>query len=427
MKDPRAVEILGGVVYSPRTAHGIVFGNPRSGKSKLLEKLIAQDILDTENPKNVVVIDPGPDPALFARVVWATHEAVRKGVKKKLFVIGDFPKSLRIKPFYRMGASEIADIIYDLTPENEKTTYFRDKAWEFAYIVSTALLSTGREVTFFDLIRYANKSDLEALKSESYGSITDPTAKVLLEQWANASEKRIEEDLSGMKSALLKLTQGKAKEIFSGDTDPIREILLENPDDLTFTFYVGYSKKSEIEAKAIAKMILRSIDKVIAELLDRYEKFKHLLCVWVDECHNAIFKGFDDQLLLYGKSNTSFMLATQTFANLDKIDPSLNLRKNLLSATGLQVYFKISELTTQQYVSRLSGTRSDYRKMLDGDEVRVIEEDVEVFKPEDIGRLRIGEFIAFIHGQPVKAFNDMSNLPQVRVRLPDGRIVEAVR
>ncbi len=230
-----------------------------------------------------------------------------------------------------------------------------------------------------------------------------------------------------MKSALLKLTQGKAKQIFSGTTDPIREILMENREDLTFTFYIGYSKKSEIEAKAIAKMILRSIDKVIADMLEKYEKFKHLLCVWVDECHNAIFKGFDDQLLLYGKSNTSFMLATQTFANLDKIDPSLNLRKNLLSATGLQVYFKISELTTQQYVSRLSGTKTQYRKMLDGDEVRVIEEEVEVFKPEDIGKLRVGEFIAFIHGQPYKAFNDTSKYPQVKVHLPDGRTVSAVR
>ncbi len=421
------MEVFEGVYYKPRTGHGIVFGNPRTGKSKWIETRVANDILDAENPKNVVLVDPGPDPALFARVVWATYEAVKKGVNKKLFVIGDFPKSLRIKPFYKMSPEEIADIIYDLTPENEKTTYFRDKAWEFAFIVSSALLSSGGEVTFFDFIRFANKNELVALKNDTQNYIKDPTAQVLLEQWANASEKRIEEDLSGMKSALLKLTQGKAKQIFSGTTDPIREILMENPDDLTFTFYIGYSKKSEVEAKAIAKMILRSIDKVIADMLERYEKFKHLLCVWVDECHNAIFKGFDDQLLLYGKSNTSFMLATQTFANLDKIDPSLNLRKNLLSATGLQVYFKISELTTQQYVSRLSGTKTQYRKMLDGDEVRVIEEEVEVFKPEDIGKLRVGEFIAFIHGQPYKAFNDTSKYPQVKVSLPDGRVVSATR
>ncbi len=425
--DKLEMEVFEGVTYKPRTGHGIIFGNPRSGKSKWIETKVADDIRDTKNPKNVILVDPGPDPALFARTVWATHEAVKKGIKKKLFVIGDFPKSLRIKPFYKMSPEEIADIIYDLTPENEKTTYFRDKAWEFAFVVSSAILSSGGEVTFFDFIRYANKEDLNALKADTYTYIKDPTAQVLLEQWANASEKRIEEDLSGMKSALLKLTQGKAKEIFSGETDPIREILLENPEDLTFTFYIGYSKKSEVEAKAIAKMILRSVDKVIADMLERYEKFKNVLCVWVDECHNAIFKGFDDQLLLYGKSNTSFMLATQTFANLDKIDPSTNLRRNLLSAAGLQVYFKISELTTQQYVSRLSGTKQDYRKMLDGDEVRTIEEDVEVFKPEDIGRLRVGEFIAFIHGQPYRAFNDTTKYPQVRVHLPDGRVVEAVR
>lgn len=427
MAHPLEMEVFEGVYYKPRTGHGIVFGNPRTGKSKWIETRVANDILDTENPKNVILVDPGPDPALFARVVWATYEAVKKGADKQLFVIGDFPKSLRIKPFYKMSPEEIADIIYDLTPESEKTTYFRDKAWEFAFIVSSALLSSGREVTFFDFIRFANKNELNTLKVETQNYIKDPTAQVLLEQWANASEKRIEEDLSGMKSALLKLTQGKAKQIFSGTVDPIREILMENPKDFTFTFYIGYSKKSEIEAKAIAKMILRSIDKVIADMLERYEKFKHLLCVWVDECHNAIFKGFDDQLLLYGKSNTSFMLATQTFANLDKIDPSLNLRKNLLSATGLQVYFKISELTTQQYVSRLSGTKIQYRKMLDSDEVRVIEEEVEVFKPEDIGRLRAGEFIAFIHGQPYKAFNDTSKYPQVKVRLPDGRTVSAMR
>jgi len=427
MRHPLAMEVFDGVYYAPRTGHGIVFGNPRTGKSKWIETRVALDILDTEFPKHVIMIDPGPDPALFARVVWATHEAIKKGVKKKLFVVGDFPKSLRIKPFYKMTPSEIANIIYELTPENEKTTYFRDKAYEFALVVSSAILESGGGVDFFTFIRYASKDALEELKSNTINYIKDPQVAVLLEQWAKASEKRIEEDLSGMKSALLKLTQGKAKEIFSGNTDPVREILLENPKDYTFTFYIGYSKKSELEAKAIAKMILKSIDKVIAEMLEKYEKFHNLLAVWIDECHNAVFKGFDDQLLLYGKSNTSFMLATQTFSNLDKIDPTQNLRKNLLSATGLQVYFKVSELTTQEYVSKLSGTKRVFRKMMDGDEIRLIEEEVEVFKPEDIGRLKVGEFIAFIHGKPYKAFNDTTRFPQVKVHLPDGRTIGALR
>ncbi len=187
MAHPLEMEVFEGVYYKPRTGHGIVFGNPRTGKSKWIETRVANDILDTENHKNVILVDPGPDPALFARVVWATYETVRKGANKKLFVIGDFPKSLRIKPFYKMSPEEIADIIYDLTPESEKTTYFRDKAWEFAFIVSSALLSSGGEVTFFDFIRFANKNELNALKAETQNFIKDPTAQVLLEQWANAS------------------------------------------------------------------------------------------------------------------------------------------------------------------------------------------------------------------------------------------------
>jgi hypothetical protein len=65
--------------------------------------------------------------------------------------------------------------------------------------------------------------------------------------------------------------------------------------------------------------------------------------------------------------------------------------------------------------------------MMDGDEIRLIEEEVEVFKPEDIGGLKVREFIAFIHGKPYKAFNDTTKFSQMKVLLSGKRTIGTVR
>ena len=141
-----------------RVGHILVLGTTRSGKTRLAEILITQDI---RRGDVVIVFDPKGDAALLRRVY---AEAKRAGRAKDfyLFHLG-FPQvSARynaIGNFSRI--TEVATRIANQLPSEGNSAAFREFAWRFVNIIARALVALGRRPDYQQVRRYIN--DIEPL------------------------------------------------------------------------------------------------------------------------------------------------------------------------------------------------------------------------------------------------------------------------
>jgi conjugative coupling factor TraD (SXT/TOL subfamily) len=144
-----------------RVGHILVLGTTRSGKTRLAEILITQDI---RRGDVVIVFDPKGDAALLRRVY---AEAKRAGRAKDfyLFHLG-FPQvSARynaIGNFSRI--TEVATRIANQLPSEGNSAAFREFAWRFVNIIARALVALGRRPDYQQVRRYIN--DIEPLFME---------------------------------------------------------------------------------------------------------------------------------------------------------------------------------------------------------------------------------------------------------------------
>lgn len=142
-----------------RNGHTIVFGQSRTGKSRFLEFLLAQDIQRNDGP--VILADPKGDAELLAR---AWSEAKRKGREDNFFVFAlGFPEvSARynaIATFSRLTA--VATRISGSMQGSGDSSVFKDFAWRFLLIVANAMNGIGEKPSFKKMKRYIE--DLEPI------------------------------------------------------------------------------------------------------------------------------------------------------------------------------------------------------------------------------------------------------------------------
>lgn len=142
-----------------RNGHTIVFGQSRTGKSRFLEFLLAQDIQRSDGP--VILADPKGDAELLAR---AWSEAKRTGREDNFFVFAlGFPEvSARynaIATFSRLTA--VATRISGSMQGSGDSSVFKDFAWRFLLIVANAMNGIGEKPSFKKIKRYIE--DLEPI------------------------------------------------------------------------------------------------------------------------------------------------------------------------------------------------------------------------------------------------------------------------
>ena len=130
--------------------HLLILGSTGTGKTRLLEVLIAQAIRRGEA---VAVIDPKGDAGLLARVV----EECRRAGKPLALVAPPYPAaSVPYNPVARfVETREIADRVAALLPAGGDAEPFRAFAWEVVEAVASAMVRYGEPVTLTALRRHA--------------------------------------------------------------------------------------------------------------------------------------------------------------------------------------------------------------------------------------------------------------------------------
>jgi hypothetical protein len=122
--------------------HMLILGSTGTGKTRLLEVLIAQAIRRREA---VAVIDPKGDAGLLARVV----DECRRAGKPLTLIAPPYPSaSVPYNPVAQfVEPREIADRIAALLPGGGDAEPFRAFAWEVIETVATAMVRHGEKVT----------------------------------------------------------------------------------------------------------------------------------------------------------------------------------------------------------------------------------------------------------------------------------------
>lgn len=161
---------------SERVAHTFVVGTTRVGKTRLAELLISQDI---HNGEVVIVFDPKGDADLLKRTY---IEAVKAGRAHQFycFHLGYPEMSARYNPvgtFSRI--TEPASRIAGQLPGEGNSAAFREFTWRYVNVISKALTSLGKPITYDNILQYG--ADIDPLLSEYLGFVFDkPGSQSLL-------------------------------------------------------------------------------------------------------------------------------------------------------------------------------------------------------------------------------------------------------
>jgi conjugative coupling factor TraD (SXT/TOL subfamily) len=141
-----------------RVGHTLVLGTTRTGKTRLAELLITQDVRRGET---VIVFDPKGDIDLLRRIYAEAKRCGREG-QFYLFHLGHPDISARYNPvgsFSRI--TEVATRIAGQLPSGGESAAFKEFVWRYVNVMSRALVALGRKPDYDQINRYA--SDVEPL------------------------------------------------------------------------------------------------------------------------------------------------------------------------------------------------------------------------------------------------------------------------
>ena len=151
---------------SERVAHTFVVGTTRVGKTRLAEVLITQDI---HNNEVVIVFDPKGDADLLKRVY---SEAVKAGREHQFycFHLGYPEVSARYNPIGTFGRiTEPATRVSSQLPSEGNSAAFREFTWRYVNVMSKALTTLGKPITYESLLNYG--ADIDPLLLEYLGYV----------------------------------------------------------------------------------------------------------------------------------------------------------------------------------------------------------------------------------------------------------------
>ena len=140
------------LALAERVGHMVVVGTTRTGKSRFLELLVAQDIRRGET---VIVFDPKGDADVFRRVYAEARRAGRMG-QFHFFHLGYPHCSARYNPigdFARI--TEVATRIANNMPSGGDAESFKQFVWKYVNGLVRAMVALGRKPSYRALHRYA--------------------------------------------------------------------------------------------------------------------------------------------------------------------------------------------------------------------------------------------------------------------------------
>jgi conjugal transfer pilus assembly protein TraD len=358
------------LVESELDLHLLLLGSTGTGKTRMLEVLIAQAI---RRGDAVAVIDPKGDAALLARVI----DECRRAGKEPDLIAPPFPAAaVPYNPLAKfVEAREIADRVAALLPAGGDAEPFRAFAWEIVEAIASAMVRYGEPVTLEAIRRHAvedpwglprrlvrrSAPDLAKLEPEPMarrylarrGGAPTPELDRLLSLSLRPRE-HSQKLASALVPILSKLTSGTHRDMLSpagggfswGEFDRSRGVAY---------FFLGSLLGSD-SAAALARLALLDFQSYVGAKY-AYGAAGGPISLFIDELGDAISPTFISLLNKGRGAGLRITGSAQSAADLEAALGSAPRALQVLANTNTVIQFRSPNLRDAEAFSSLAGAR----------------------------------------------------------------------
>ncbi len=420
---------------SYRKGHFWCFGTTRSGKTRLMEGMIEQDI---RKGYSVVVLDPKGDIDLFSKIVQVAVEEGR--VEDLMYINLAFPEySIVLDPlaYYYMIEELVAHIVSGVPVGSER--FFYNVAYEISLVVVSALLMLKRVkgerpvLNFTEVKNFIGRENLEELRDQIQEVVEAGFEGIDLEE-ANQLLRDINKILaspqdyygkvsSSLRVALMELTSGHIGKII-GKTDENRFIKRLEAGERVILLAQLMSQLTQQAAFTFAKVLISMINSFVGRVFSSGRVVNPPLCIYMDEAQNMLYLGIED---LFAKAGGAGVWVHGFSQSVNQIYAVVgkDFGNSILDNTNTKIFMRVPDKETAKYVSEHFGKIRRISPILQfGGGITAKEVEEEVVKPEDVLNLQPRYFYMMsYHGQFYGKTLDIENAI-LRIKMPSARIVE---
>jgi len=359
-----------------RNGHFGCFGTTRTGKTKLIESIVEQDI---SKGLNVVVIDPKGDIELFSRVVQASAESGR--LEEVMFlspIYTDYSIMLDPLAYYYMEDELVDHVISGIRARED---YFIAIAYEVTQAVIAGLSLKAKQkglrlnTNFDEIKRRSDWHNLKAFMEELRHINGSDEIVTSIEQILNSPPDFFSKVSSSLRTTLSALT--------SGSTGKIIGKSLVNEFVKRFEEAKGvilFCNTGSMLARRTAHIIGRVLISMIQSMLGRFyasgRRLEPPLSIHIDEGHNMLYKGIEELFNKGGAANVYVHFYTQSIAQIEE-EVGNEAARSIVDNINNWVYMLVNHPETARFIEQSSPKVKKFQPILSfggGITVREIEE-----------------------------------------------------
>ena len=407
-----------------RSRHMLVIGTTGSGKSRLIEKLVCDDI---KRNYSVVVLDPKGD----FRLVNAIFETAEKcgRLQEVVFVSPVHPTiSARIDPlkFYRMKEEITSHIVSTIQAKDD---YYITVAQETTQVIIDWLIANAvyhgvePQINIQAVKRWASHANFKEISDEIKDWPDSPLKESLnlnIEHIVNSPQDFFAKVSSSLRTVLTALTSGAAGLIL-GRANANRFLSQIEQGGQTILVVQTGSMLTRRVGHMIGRMVLSMIQSLAGRLNADNTPLAHPLSIYMDEAGSLLYRGVEDIPAKSASAGIYCHFFTQSLADLEeKVGP--NIATAIKDNCNTQIYMRVNDLETGEYISRRSGMRV-WGSHMYGSDGHIMTREVEepVVLPHEPLELLEREFFLFNRkGALYKGRVEKIPEPNLIVKFPEG-------
>ena len=395
-------------VFVPKNlavAHGLVFGMTRHGKSRLLERLAYNDILEG---LTTIVIDPKGDSGLLESVLAGCIKSDR--LNEFMFFSPIYPdKSLRVNFLYGLEPDEIVDVVIAGLPQS-RDEFFIKIAEEVTRAIVYSHRALGREeIRFVDIFANIPQEELKRIEKEIIEKIPEyarerEDAELLMREVASSPRDYYSKVVSTLRTSISALCVGPIGEIVGkAKGNPIMERLM-NGERFVLHAYLG-SLLSKGRAYILSRLLLSTLVIYAGRYNSMDKKFNPMVRVHADEASNVFFHGIEDLINKVGGTNFSTFFYTQSFNDIvARVGP--DVAGMMFDNTHTKVVFKVDDSVTLKKIETILPKIDKPRYFVRGETFDVMGGSKEpVINPAEFSELPVGVAFAYTEGKWYRLYN----------------------
>ncbi|MEW6377560.1 MAG: TraM recognition domain-containing protein [Thermodesulfobacteriota bacterium] len=387
-----------------RNGHFGCFGTTRTGKTKIIENIVEQDIL---KGLNVVVIDPKGDVELFSRVVQASAEAGR--LEEVMFLSPIYTEySIMLDPlaYYYMEDELVDHVISGIKARED---YFIAIAYEVTQAVIAGLALQAKRnggrlnINFYDVKERSDWHNLRKFKDSLHGLSGSEEVITSIEQILNSPPDFFSKVSSSLRTTLSALTSGSTGRIIGKSL--VNEFVRRFEEERGVILFCN---TGSMLARRTAHIIGRVLISMIQSMLGRF----------IDEGHNMLYKGIEELFNKGGAANVYVHFYTQSIAQIEE-EVGSEAARSIIDNINTWVYMLVNHPETARFIELSSPKVKKFQPILSfGGGITVREMEENRILAQNVLRLPKRHFYMRSYGKIYRGITQEVEPSYVRVEFP---------